>query len=73
MDPQPTNIIGVVETPFIEHARKMLQNRDSSFDLCVSVWNSIDMGANQKEVKDLIAVLINEVHALQKQLNKRHF
>lgn len=73
MSAEETNIIGIVETQFTVTARRMLQTHNGSFDLCNWVFSCLEQNKHKDDIKDLVALLINEHHALQKQLNRRHY
>lgn len=63
-----TNVVAQVETQFLETVRKMMASRNGAFELAQWAHQQIDAQANQNEVKQLVAELINETFAVKQQL-----
>lgn len=72
MSVETTNIIGIVETRFTETVRRLLMSKNGSFELCNWAFACIDNKSHTDDIKDLVALLINEHYALHKQLTQKH-
>lgn len=70
MEVEQANIIGIVENEFTESVRQLLITKTGSFELCNWAWSCIENNSNTNNLKELVAILINEHHALHKQLNR---
>lgn len=68
---QPTNVVALIDTEFLANARQLMNSRDKAFTLYEWALTAIRQGQHTNEVEQLIGELINEVFALNVQLNGR--
>lgn len=67
----PTNIVALVENDFLTHARGLMKERENAFLLYQWAIDSLNEKVHLDEVGQLVGELINEVFALNVQLNGR--
>ncbi|ECY2996715.1 hypothetical protein AT964_20995 [Salmonella enterica subsp. enterica serovar Muenchen] len=67
----PTNIVALVESDFLVKTRDMMKDREQAFNLYEWAIKCLRTGENKEFVEQLLGELINEVFALNTQLNGR--
>ncbi|HFP9309401.1 TPA: hypothetical protein ACJI3N_005250 [Raoultella planticola] len=67
----PTNVVALVESDFLEQTRKLMKSRDTAQELHMWVAESLRGGKHVEEIVSLVGDLINENFSLEVQLKGR--